>query len=153
MASKISGACNCGRIRYEVLSAPLLTYVCHCGNCQKRSGSAFGMGMVIPVVDLLVHGELSCWERVSDTGNRNPRYSCATCGNVIYGLGAYTPGLAKLMPGTLSNTKEVRPDVHIWTSSAQDWVKIPEDVLQFREQPEDFGEVLRIVKTGRSQSS
>lgn len=149
MASNISGACNCGSVTYEVLSAPILTYVCHCGNCQKRSGSAFGMGMVLPAADLIVNGELSCWERVSDAGNKNPRYSCAICGNVIYGLGAYTPGLAKLMPGTLLNTKNIRPDVHIWTSSAQDWVKIPTEVLQFPEQPEDFDEVLKIVAATR----
>lgn len=140
-----SGACNCGSVTYELLTRPLLTYVCHCGNCQKRSGSAFGMGMVIPVDDLKVKGKLSCWERVSDAGNRNPRFSCAACGNVIYGLGAYTPGLAKLMPGTLQNTHDIQPDVHIWTSSAQGWIKIPPDVLQFAEQPTDFGEVLNIL--------
>jgi hypothetical protein len=151
MVPYLSGECNCGTVTYEVFRAPLLTYVCHCGNCQKRSGNGFGMGIVVPVDDLKVNGELSCWERVSDVGNRNPRYSCATCGNVIYGLGAYTPGLAKVMPGTLINTQGIRPDVHIWTSSAQEWIKIPSDVLQYLEQPEDFGKVLEIVAASRLQ--
>lgn len=43
MVPCMSGECNCGNVTYEVFRAPLLTYVCHCGNCQKRSGSAFGM--------------------------------------------------------------------------------------------------------------
>jgi len=74
------------------------------------------MGMVLPVDDLEVQGELSCWERVSDAGHKNPRYSCAVCGNVIYGLGAYTPGYAKLMPGSLNDTENILPDVHMDTS-------------------------------------
>ena len=110
------------------------------------------MGMVIPVDDIEVEGELSCWERVSDAGNRNPRYSCAVCGNVIYGLGAYTPGLAKLMPGTLNITRDIRPDVHIWVSSAQQWVSIPPGILQFPEQPDDIGEMIKIAGDNRLRS-
>ncbi len=149
MQSTMTGECHCGAVTYRIRSASLLTYVCHCGSCQKRSGSAFGMGMVIPIDDIEIEGELSCWERVSDAGNKNPRYSCAVCGNVIYGLGAYTPGFAKIMPGTLTNTRDIRPDVHIWVGSAQQWVSIPDDVLQYHEQPNDFGEVLKIVADNR----
>lgn len=149
MQPTMTGECNCGAVTYTARSSSLLTYVCHCGNCQKRSGSAFGMGMVLPVDDFEVKGELSCWERVSDTGQRNPRYSCAVCGNVIYGLGAYTPGFAKLMPGSLRNTRDIQPDVHIWVENAQRWVFIPDDVLQYQKQPEDFGEVLKIVAENR----
>jgi hypothetical protein len=79
MQSTMTGECHCGAVTYRLRSASLLTYVCHCGNCQKRSGSAFGMGMVIPIDDIEIEGELSCWERVSDAGNKNPRYSCAAC--------------------------------------------------------------------------
>jgi hypothetical protein len=110
------------------------------------------MGLVVSTEDFEVVGELDCWERVSDVGNKNPVYRCATCGNVIYGLGAYTPGLAKIMPGTLSDTVQVEPDVHIWTSSAQNWVVIPRDVLQYAEQPADFGEVLKLAAENRSRA-
>ncbi|MFT5677134.1 MAG: hypothetical protein ACI808_003086 [Paraglaciecola sp.] len=40
----------------------------------------------------------------------------------------------------------------MWTSSAQKWVSIPHDVLQYAEQPEDFGEVLRIAAENRRSS-
>jgi hypothetical protein len=149
MPAILTGECNCGSVTYKLKAESLLTYVCHCGNCQKRSGSAFGMGIVVPVDDLQVEGELRCWERVSDAGNRNPRYSCAVCGNVIYGLGAYTPGFAKLMPGTLKDTREIQPDVHVWVSRAQRWVNIPPDILQYREQPDSFEELLKIVAENR----
>ena len=153
MQTTMTGECNCSAVTYKIRSKSLLTYVCHCGNCQKRSGSAFGMGMIIPIDDIEIQGKLSCWERISDVGNRNPRYSCAVCGNVIYGLGAYTPGFAKLMPGTLRDTSEIRPDVHIWVSRAQKWVSIPTDILQYAEQPADFREVLKIVADNRLRTA
>ena len=149
MTKTLEGRCNCGGVTYKVSGDPLLMYVCHCGNCRRRSGSAFGMGLVVSTENLKVTGKLDCWERVSAAGNKNPVYRCATCGNVIYGQGAYTPGLTKLMPGTLNDAAEVEPDVHIWTSSAQKWVTIPSGVLQYTEQPEDFGEVIRLAAANR----
>ena len=152
MAATLEGKCNCGGVTYEVTGDPLLIYVCHCGNCRRRSGSAFGIGLVVSTDNLNVTGDRGGGGGVSDAGNKNPVYRCAVCGNVIYGLGAYTPGLAKLMPGTLSDTVEVEPDVQIWTSSAQKWVAIPSEVLQYTEQPDDFGEVLRLAAEKRQRT-
>ena len=151
METKHIGRCNCGAVTYEFTGEPTLVYVCHCINCQKRSGSAFGMGLMVAVEDFNVQGELSCWERVSDTGNTNPRYSCVTCANIIYGLGDYTPGLAKVMPGTLDETQHLEPDIHIWTQSAQQWVHISPDVPQYPEQPESMDDAMACVRTYRAQ--
>ena len=149
MKTEHTGTCNCGQVTYRISGEPTFTYVCHCGNCQKRSGSAFGMGMSVPVENLEVSGELACWERVSDEGNRNPRYSCPVCANVIYGLGAYTPGLAKIMPGTLDSTSDLQPDVHIWTSAAQKWVHIPPDIPQYATQPASIDEAMERIHAYR----
>jgi hypothetical protein len=49
------------------------------------------------------------------------------------------------MPGTLDKTADLQPDVHIWTESAQKWVHIPEDVLQYRQQPDSIdGAIMQI---------
>lgn len=150
MTEPLNGHCNCGNVRYQLNGAPLFTYVCHCSNCQRRSGSAFGMGLVVPISALDVEGELDCWQRVSDAGHHNPVYRCAGCGNVIYGVGELTPGLAKLQAGTLSDTQSLRPDVHIWTSSAQPWVSIPPDTLQYQEQPDNYDAILAAAADKRN---
>jgi hypothetical protein len=38
----MTGGCQCGAIRYEIASFPLLLYTCHCTDCQRQTGSAFG---------------------------------------------------------------------------------------------------------------
>jgi hypothetical protein len=47
-ADPITGACQCGAIRYEASAAPLGVYICHCTECQRQSSSAFGMAMPVP---------------------------------------------------------------------------------------------------------
>jgi hypothetical protein len=39
---------NCGAIRYLVTRPFLTAYICHCHLCQKRTGSAFSLSVVLP---------------------------------------------------------------------------------------------------------
>ena len=36
-------ACHCGQLRLEVTGDPFVVSICHCLDCQRRTGSAFGM--------------------------------------------------------------------------------------------------------------
>lgn len=38
------GGCVCGAVRYRVRNKPVRTTACHCSFCQRRTGSAFGIG-------------------------------------------------------------------------------------------------------------
>ena len=145
MTDSRSGTCQCGAISYAYSGDPLFTYACHCTNCQKRTGSAFSLGMMVLLDGFNVEGELTEWTRVSDTGQTNTRYSCADCGNIIYGVGDATPGMAKLQPGTLHDTTDVEPEIHLWTRSKQTWIEIPEDAPSFETQPDGAGETLEAV--------
>ncbi|MEZ5503494.1 MAG: GFA family protein [Halioglobus sp.] len=44
---------------YKVNSEPLFTYACHCNSCQKRTGSAFSLGLVITTATLDLQGALA----------------------------------------------------------------------------------------------
>jgi Glutathione-dependent formaldehyde-activating enzyme len=41
-----TGGCQCGSVRY-VLAEPIRLAACHCKECQRKSGSAFGMSMPV----------------------------------------------------------------------------------------------------------
>lgn len=146
-----TGSCQCGEVRYSVDGEPLMTYVCYCSDCQKRTGSAFSMGAIYPLAVLSLEGELSAWERTSDGGETNTRYSCCRCGNVIYGVGSATAELIKLQPGTLDDTRDVTPDACIWTRSAQAWVQVPEDALSWETQPDNLFDVYTAVIEKRAR--
>lgn len=41
-----TGSCQCGAITYALSGEALFVYACHCHSCQKRTGSAFSMGLL-----------------------------------------------------------------------------------------------------------
>ena len=45
---QISGSCLCGAIKYTCVGPAVMTAMCHCTNCQKQSGSAFSINVIVP---------------------------------------------------------------------------------------------------------
>jgi len=45
----ITGGCACGAIRYEVTAEPIVTFNCHCRDCQKTTGGAYTPVFYVPV--------------------------------------------------------------------------------------------------------
>jgi hypothetical protein len=138
----LPGGCNCGAVRYLVTRSLLTVYICHCHLCQKRTGSAFSMSVAIPADGLqIVAGELLRSERLLPSGARNISWLCPACYSRIYTQreGAQT---INLRAGTLDDTSQIRPVAQFWTSSAQPWALIKDDVLSYTEQPADYAPLL-----------
>src|SRR6185437_14814709 len=47
MSIAFDGGCSCGAIRYRLASEPLVVHCCHCLNCQRQTGSAFVVNLLI----------------------------------------------------------------------------------------------------------
>lgn len=43
----MEGGCSCGQTRYRLLRAPLVVHCCHCTACQRETGSAFAVNLMI----------------------------------------------------------------------------------------------------------
>ena len=68
MGGTLFSGCECGIFRYRVEGEPKAVVVCHCRNCQRQSGAAFGMSMVISVDEFICAGELAWFERSKPSG-------------------------------------------------------------------------------------
>lgn len=137
MPAPYTGGCQCGAIRYEVTDEPLTLYACHCTLCQKQSSSAFGMTMKLPPGAFrLTKGELKYFTDYADSGSEKHGYFCADCGTRIYNQTAGRPEAVNLKPGSLDDTSWLKPVGNLWTGSAQPWVPIPDDMLNYARQPE-----------------
>lgn len=136
MATKYTGGCQCGAIRYEVTGAAPRIHACHCTDCQRQSGSAFGMTMVVAEADFrLTQGEVKTITLKSDAGRTKLGGFCPQCGTRIYHKVEFRPGMISVKPGTLDDTRWLSPKIHIWTRSKQRWVEIPEGVETYETHP------------------
>ena len=128
MPAPYTGGCQCGRVRYELTTEPVRIVACHCKECQRQSGSAFGMSMLVPQAALKVSGETRAYTRIADSGNENTGYFCPNCGNRIYQVPKYAPGMLVLKPGTLDDASWLKPNYFVWMKRAQGWVVVPDGV-------------------------
>jgi hypothetical protein len=119
------GGCECGAFRYEIDGDPKAVIVCHCTHCQRQSGSAFRMSMII-VADQFrpLQGTLKSFSRLADSGSSMNCHFCPECGNRIYNQKTGGENVVILKPGTLDNPKAVMPSRHLWTSEKQNWIEL-----------------------------
>ena len=144
MPAPYSGGCQCGKIRYEVTAEPTVVYACHCKECQRQSGSAFGMTVVVPKASFRVtKGSLKSSRREGESGRTVVGWFCGDCGTRIYHSPGQLAENCNLKPGTLDDTSWLRPTVHVWLKSAQPWIRIPDDATKFDTQPTDRSWLVR----------
>jgi len=127
----LEGGCGCGEVRYRLGSEPLFTHCCHCLNCQRQTGSAFVVNVLIEAdrVELLA-GEPQPVD-IPRGGGKNQRiFRCPTCQVAVFS--SYTSaGIRFVRAGTLDDPSLVTPDVHIFTRSKLPWVALPDAVPAF----------------------
>ncbi len=125
------GGCSCGAIRYRLASEPLFIHCCHCLNCQRQTGSAFVINLLIERDRVqLLSDEPVATDVPRDNGSAQTIYRCATCQVAVYS--EYTRrDVLFVRGGTLDDPASVAPDVHIFTRSKLPWVTLPASVPAF----------------------
>lgn len=130
--SSLSGGCQCGSVRYKLEGPIIRLNICHCSDCQRQSGSAFGMSLVIsPETFQLTSGVLKNFEITADSGRSKIGAFCSGCGVRIYNR---TSALMSIKAGTLDDVSWLVPNGHYWTRSKQPWVQIPDGIECFEMQ-------------------
>ena len=118
-------------VRYRLTSEPLFVHCCHCLNCQRQTGSAFVINLLIEAdrVELLGR-ELQAVDVPRDDGSSQRIYRCPSCQVAVYSEYG-RPEVRFVRAGTLDEPRDVTPDVHIFTKSRVGWVTLPESVPAF----------------------
>ncbi len=127
----MTGGCSCGAVRYRLTSEPLFVHCCHCLNCQRQTGSAFAINILIEADRVELLGEEPQATSVSRSGGKKQKiWRCPTCRVALFSQ--YTsPRMHFVRAGTLDEPAAVAPDVHIFTRSKLPWVVLPDDVPAF----------------------
>lgn len=143
MKQVFEGGCQCGAVAYRVTGVSATLFACHCTECQRQSGSAFGMAFWIrdPVVEL-ISGQLKEWIRTMPSGRQMVCQFCADCGTRLFHATLGNAQLISIKPGTLRDTSLLKPVGHIWVDSKQTWFEIGAGALQYRGNPESFEDLL-----------
>ncbi len=127
------GGCACGAVRYRLASEPLFVHCCHCLNCQRQTGSAFVINLLIEAdrVELLA-GTPQPVDVPRDDGSTQRIYRCPSCQVAVFSEYG-RPEVRFVRGGTLDRPGDVVPDVHIYTRSKVAWLELPSAAAAFEE--------------------
>lgn len=133
MSTQREGGCACGAVRYRLLSEPMIVHCCHCLNCQRQTGSAF-------VINLLIETDRVQFLAASPEPVDVPRdgewlqriLRCPECEVAVLSQYGW-PEIAFVRAGTLDEPTAIAPDVHIYTRSKVGWLTLPDGTPAFDE--------------------
>ena len=119
------GGCICGGLRYSLNARPLLAYACHCHDCQKRTGAAFTLTLVIRAAALDVTGVPDVVAQSSRSGRSVEHSSCPECRVPVFSRAPVATEYMSLRAGSLDDASWVVPISQSFVESAIPWAVIP----------------------------
>jgi hypothetical protein len=131
MSVPLEGGCSCGAVRYRLTSEPLFVHCCHCLNCQRQTGSAFVVNLLIEADRLeLLSGDPKAVDVPRDDGSNQRVYRCPDCQIAVFSEYG-RPEVRFVRGGMLDDPRGVTPDVHIFTRSKVGWITLPDSTPAF----------------------
>lgn len=115
-------ACSCGQLSLSCAGSPLRVSICHCLECQKRTGSPFAANVRFPRSAVTITGAATFWERTGDAGGRSKFGFCAACGSTVFWESEYLPGQILIAVGAFADPAFPGPGISIYEERAHPWV-------------------------------
>ena len=132
MTGALDGGCGCGAVRYRLTSAPMFVHCCHCLNCQRNTGSAFVINLLIEAERVQpVRGVPNPIDMPANGGSPHRIFRCPNCHLAVWSEYGGRSAVRFVRAGTLDDPSVVSPDVHIYIRSKLPWIKLPESVPAF----------------------
>ena len=123
MKTSRRASCSCGDLRLDVTGDPYATVLCHCTACQRRTGSAFGVGVYFNAADVTISGATTQYDRQVE--NRVFRsFFCPRCGTSVYWRTDLHPQGIGIGLGCFTDPAAFRPDRSVWESRKLEWFDI-----------------------------
>ncbi len=117
-------ACGCGALTARAVGAPVRISLCHCLECQRRTGSVFGAQARWPADKVSVEGPSTSWSRTGDSGGVITSRFCPTCGaTVAYELGR-VPGFVVIPLGAFADPTIGPPVFSVYEARKHPWVDL-----------------------------
>ncbi len=128
--SKIRGRCLCGQVSYHSDEEPAVQIMCHCPDCQKQTGTAFSVNVLVPTKSIIFEGEARRqYVVLGDTGKPVVRNFCGNCGSPLSTEMEGFGNLAAVKAATLDDDSWVKPEIQIFSDTAKHYCT-PNDELK-----------------------
>ena len=121
-----TATCSCGQLSLTYDGEITRTSMCHCWQCQQRTGSVFGTQTRLPLDAVKFSGEATEYRRVGDAGGNITFRFCPTCGATLYWELDTIPGFVIVGTGSFADRDLPAPVFSVYEDRMHPWVVVPE---------------------------
>ncbi len=115
--------CACGQLGVRCIDEPVRISICHCVDCQKRTGSVFGMQARFPRETVsVIKGTAKDFTRIADSGNTVTTHFCPECGSTVFWELSGFPDVIAVAVGAFTDPHFPSPKVSVYERSRHDWL-------------------------------
>ena len=115
-------ACSCGQLKVTCEGEPVRISMCHCLECQKRTGNVFGTQARFPRDRVTIEGKATQWTRLGDSGQPITFNFCPVCGSTVYWELNGAPGFVAVAVGMFADPDFPPPRHSVYDDRSHPWV-------------------------------
>jgi len=106
--------------------------MCHCLECQRRTGSIFGVQARYPRENVQVIGPSTKYARAGDSGGVATFHFCPTCGSTVFWELDGLPGFVAVAVGGFAEPSFPAPVISVYEDRMHGWLELPAGIEHMR---------------------
>ncbi|MGE0211024.1 MAG: GFA family protein [Parvibaculaceae bacterium] len=114
--------CSCGKLEVRCAGEPVSVSLCHCLECQKRTGSTYGIAAFYPRSAVEPSGPATSYTRASDSGHPVTFHFCPACGSTVYWEPSRKPDFIAVAVGAFADPSFPAPSKGVYGDHRHPWV-------------------------------
>lgn len=117
-------SCACGQLTATCTGEPVRISMCHCLECQKRTGSAFGVQARFASENVKIDGRSAEFLRVGDSGGHVTFRFCPSCGSTVTWQIDGAPEVIAVAVGGFADPSFPAPRVSVYEARRHPWAEL-----------------------------
>jgi hypothetical protein len=115
--------CACRQLTISCSGEPAIVSQCHCLECQRRTGSTYGIAAFFPRERVRAVGQTRRYTRSSDSGHPVTFHFCPDCGSTVYWEPARKSEMVAVAVGSFSDPEFPAPTQSVYGQHRHTWVQ------------------------------
>ena len=120
-------ACSCGQLHLTIEGAPARVSMCHCLECQRRTGAVISNQARFRHEQITITGKATAWQRKAESGSMVTFNFCPVCGSTVYWTSESFPDHVAVAIGAFADPGFPAPTIAVWEETRHAWVALPPD--------------------------
>jgi hypothetical protein len=118
----------------EASGEPSFVVACHCTECQRRTGSVFGVSAYFAKTQITPGGTSKTYIRDGQDGRKLHIRFCPDCGTSVYWEAEFRPGHIGVAVGAFADPHFPAPVRSVWEQSRHPWTGFEHNPAGFARQ-------------------